>query len=298
VSRIVGVGRPTLDRLVAVPRAPVFDAGMTVRSFGTSGGGQVATALVAVARLGWEAALIARVGEDEAGAEIIHGLAADGVETGLIQVAPQTRSATSIILVDPSASRSILHDPGEGTDPDFTGEAAAAVGDAAGLMLERHSPPSLAAARLARQRGVPVMLDAGGHTTTPAQFEELARLSTVVIASAYHAEGRELDPEGAARELTDLGAEIGVVTLGDQGAVGIAAGRVHREPAYPVEAVDTTGAGDVYHGAFFVAYLEGQALPQAMRFAAIVAALKCRRPGGRAGIPTRAEVEAILSAAS
>jgi sugar/nucleoside kinase (ribokinase family) len=292
VSRIVGLGRPTVDRVLAVPHAPGFGASMEVRSLGTFGGGPVATALVAAARLGWESALIARLGEDEAGHEIVRGLAADNVATDLIAVDPEVRSATSIILVNPAGERAILHDPGEGTDPAITAEIETAIRSAAGLMLERRTEASITATRIARDAGIPVLLDAGGHDP---DILDLAALCTIVIASSYHAERRGLDPEAAARELRSLGVEIAIVTLGEQGALGLSGDDIHHAPAFPVEVVDTTGAGDVYHGAFFVAYLEGMSLPAAMRFAATAAALKCRRYGGRTGIPTRQELAEHLA---
>ncbi|MGH2558092.1 MAG: carbohydrate kinase family protein [Thermomicrobiales bacterium] len=291
MPRIVGVGRPTVDRLIAVPHPPTFDAGMVVRALGIAGGGPVATALVAARQLGWDTALIARIGEDEAGQEIVRGLAAEGVDSDLIAVESSSRSATSTILVDPAGARSILHDPGAHTDPEITPAIEAAIRASAGLLLERRTAAAMAAARIARAAGIPVLLDAGGHD---ADILDLAALCTIVIASTYHAEKRGLAPEAAARELHDLGVEIAIVTLGEDGALAIAGDQVHHAPAFPVDVVDTTGAGDVYHGAFFVAYLEGMPLPSAMRFAALAAALKCRQHGGRAGIPTRAELEAEL----
>lgn len=292
MKRIAGVGRPTVDQVLAVPHEPRFDGGMLVRSLGVFGGGPAATALVAARRLGWDAALIARVGEDEAGQEIVRGLAAEGVDTGLIAVDPAVRSATSTVLVNTSAARAILHDPGANTDPAITDDVASAIRAATGLLLERRTDAALTAARIARDAGVPVLLDAGGHD---ADIRDLAALSTIVIASADYAQKRGLVPAAAARELRDLGVETAIVTRGEQGAVGIAGNEIHYEPAYPIAAVDTTGAGDVYHGAFFVAYLEGMDLRAAMRFASVAAALKCRQPGGRAGIPTRAELEARLA---
>ncbi|MGH2530753.1 MAG: carbohydrate kinase family protein [Thermomicrobiales bacterium] len=292
MRRIVGVGRPTVDRLIAVPHTPSFGAGMIVRSLGIFGGGPVATALVAARRLGWETALIARVGEDETGQEIIRGLATDGVDTELIAVDPAARGATSTILVDPAGARSILHDPGGQTDPVIAAEIEAAIRSSAGLMLERRTDAAMSAARIARDAGIPVLLDAGGHD---ADILDLVALATIVIASTYHAQKRRLTPEAAARELHDLGVETAIVTLGEDGAIAIAGNTTHHQPAFPVDVVDTTGAGDIYHGAFFVAYLEGMPLPESMRFAAMAAALKCRQHGGRAGIPTRAELDRAIS---
>lgn len=288
---IVGLGTPTLDRVIAVPETPRFDAGIEVRGLGEFGGGPVATALVAVSRLGWSASLLAAVGDDPAGQVIVDGLAADGVDVAAVRSIPGRRSAVSTILVSPDAARAILYDPGDAPDPEIGREETALIRGAAGLMLDRCSEASLAAAEIAREAGIPVLLDAGGWDP---RIMELAARSTIVIASAYHAEARGLAPEAACAELLAAGASVAIVTLGAAGAVGRSATERHTEPAYPVVAVDTTGAGDVYHGAFFVAYLEGKPSVEAMRFAAVVAGLKCQMPGGRAGIPTRAEVDALL----
>jgi sulfofructose kinase len=137
-----------------------------------------------------------------------------------------------------------------------------------------------------------VLLDLDRHH---GHAEEMAPLCDVVIASEQYAQLREAEPEAVVDELLAAGAGTAIVTLGARGAVGATAGERWREPAVAVEVVDTTGAGDVYHGAYLVAHLEGAGLARAMRFAAVVAALKCRRPGGRAGIPRRAEVDETLA---
>lgn len=295
MSLVAGCGVPALDRSLAIPAPPRPDGSLLVEALGTAGGGQVATALVAAARLGHEAALIGAVGDDEAGEAILAGLRADGVDVEAVEVRPGARSASSVVLVAPDGARSILYDPGADLEP-MLGEAERArLATAAGLLLERHSPASLEAARLARAAGAAVLLDADAHH---GHVLEMAPLCDVVIASEQYAASRGGDPDAAIGELLAAGAGTAIVTRGARGAVGAtAAGARHAEPALRVEVVDTTGAGDAYHGAYLVAHLEGRDLAAAMRFAGAVAGLKCRRPGGRAGIPTRAEVEAALTRA-
>lgn len=291
--RLVGIGVPTFDRLIAVPGPPTFGEGLSVRALGVDGGGPVATALVAARRLGCSAALATRLGTDETGKAIETGLRREGIALDLVQRSATSRSAASVILVDPHGERAILYDPGEETAPDVTEPLLAAVREADALLLDRSRPAALAGAQAARAAGVTVQLDAGGFDE---RVMEIIPLCDIVIASAYYAGARGLASEAAVDELLALGVKIAIVTLGAQGSVGKTASEgLIRVPAFPAPVVDTTGAGDVYHGAFIVAHLEGRSLPEAMRFAAVAAALKCRKPGGRAGIPGRHEIEAVLS---
>lgn len=293
MTKVFGMGRPTLDRLVRVPRPPEFGASMRVEHLGYEGGGPVSTALVACRRLGLEAAMAARLGRDDTATEIIAGLEREGVDVRHVVQADDARSASSIILITPDAERSILHDPGVGTDVQMTDELLGDVARADGLLLDRATPAALAASRHARDNGTLVVLDAGGSDE---RVMELVPSCDVVIGSSYHATTRGLSPEEAVDELLDHGVHVAVITLGEKGSIGRARdGGLVVVPAMRVVAVDTTGAGDVYHGAFLTAWLERPDLAFAMRFAAVVAALKCGKPGGRAGIPNRREADEALA---
>lgn len=288
MSLVAGVGVPTIDRMLALSSPLASDASMLVTSRGMHGGGQVATALVAVARLGHTAQFVAVVGDDPDGKAVVEDLAAVGVATDLVRIARDGRTASSVILVAPDGSRTILYDPGEHVEPDLTAGDRQLLADADAVTLAGTTSWTREAARSAR--GVTV-LDLDFFDTDE---QTLVCDCDIVIASAAYASSRSLEPGEAAHRLRGFGCEIAIVTLGAEGAVGVGPDGEHVEPAYPVEVVDTTGAGDVYHGAYLVAALEGMGLAQAMRFAAVVSALKCRASGGRVGIPTRPEVAAIL----
>lgn len=292
MKSFVGLGVPTIDRIYAVPEAPRFDSAIVVTSLGVHGGGPVATGLVTIVRLGHRATLIARIGDDAVGYEILRGLEAEGVDTRAVEISGVSRSATSLILVARDAARAILYDPGERLDANIDPETLESIRESDGLLLQESTPASFQAARAAQDAGVPVLLDADAHDEG---VREIASLCDIVIASENYSRSKDGSPEETVRHLLALGPSVAVVTLGERGAVGATPeGDVNREPAYPVEAKDTTGAGDVYHGAFFVAYAEGRGFREAMRFAACAAALKCRSPGGRVGIPSRRELEAAL----
>lgn len=290
--RVIGIGTPTLDRLIRVPGPPDFGAGMLVENLGIDGGGPVATALVAAKRLGLKASLATRLGRDEAASQIIEGLAFEGVDLTHVDRVEATRTATSVILVDPAADRAILYDPGNQTEPILSDKLLSAVAEADGLLLERTNDASLNAASHAREHGTVVLLDAGGYDE---RVMEIAPLCHIVIGSAYHAEARGLDPIGAIEELLDTGVAVGIITMGQEGSVGMMRGE---DPAFVpslrVDAVDTTGAGDVFHGAFLAAWLRHQSITYSMRFASVVAGIKCMKPGGRAGIPDLTRAEQVL----
>lgn len=291
--RVIGVGRPTLDYLISVPSRPHFGASMTVKRLGTEGGGPVPTALVTLRRLGFDAALAARLGLDEIGEKITEGLRREGIDLRHVQYSAESRSASSTILVTPGADRAILHDPGRATIPGITAELLADIGSSDGLLVDRVTDASLETSAHAHEHGTLVLLDAGGFDE---RVMELVPFSNIVIGAEYHAEARGLDPVDAIDELLGLGVEVAIITLGDKGSVGrVQGGELVRIPAMKVAAVDTTGAGDVYHGAFMASWLRERDLEQGMRFASVVAALKCRKPGGRAGIPTLDEAMDALA---
>jgi ribokinase len=149
------------------------------------------------------------------------------------------------------------------------------------------------AAKLAKKHGVKVLLDAG--TFHPC-MKKLIGLSDIVIASQGFAGKLACGAEGksALMKIYGYGPEWAVVTMGARGAVGYDGKRFFSQPAFNVKVTDTTGAGDVYHGAFAYRYLFCRELAEIMRFSSAVAALKCRRLGGRNGIPTVKEVERFM----
>ena len=150
----------------------------------------------------------------------------------------------------------------------------------------------IAAARRAREVGVEVVYDAGSRRDG---MEELIGLTDVLIASeGFAAQVGGGEPVESLEALRSLGPATVVITVGAEGSVGMEQGRIHSLPAVPVEVVDTTGAGDVYHGAFIYGMLQGWDLQLRMSFANAAAGLKCRSLGGRAGIPSLDEIQRAL----
>jgi sugar/nucleoside kinase (ribokinase family) len=157
-------------------------------------------------------------------------------------------------------------------------------------------PAAVQAARWARQAGVKVCFD--GNHPRPGLEALLPLVDWLVVAEPFPAAQTGLeDPEAAARALLDLGPELVVVTLGERGCAVWTRQEHFRVPGFPVKAVDTTGAGDAFHGAFLYARLQGWDLRRVVTFANAAAALNCRTLGGRRGLPTRAQVDDLLLAA-
>ncbi|MCY4063898.1 MAG: carbohydrate kinase family protein [Chloroflexi bacterium] len=294
---IVGIGICTVDHLVTVPRLPSRNENMTAISYDRQPGGLASIALMAAARLGARAKIIARVGADDSGNYIRQVLREEGVDVSKLLVDPGGESQVSLILVhEASGDRSIISRPPTGR-PISAGEIARAdITDARVLFVDTLNEATLQAARWAREAGTKVLLD---PALPYAEIKPLLNYVDVPIVPEYWA--RALMPNEApaavAERLRDEGAEIAVVTLGERGAIVAWEAGTQAFTAYPVDVVDTTGAGDAYHGAFLYALLQDWELPRMARFASAVGSLNCRALGGRNALPTREEVDQFMAAA-
>lgn len=295
---IVGLGLATVDVITLTPRLPGPDDVFAVDEIVVQGGGPVATALVAAARLGASAAYLGTIGSGRWGQEVAAGFARYGVDAAHARHGGTGEQPLSVILVDAtSGRRSILYRPG--TLPDLAPDdlPAAVVEGARILHLDGgHLKAALHAARLARAAGVTVSFDGGAGEKWPGIEELLPLVDVMVVARQFATTyAGEADPAAAGPALLrQYDPQEVVITDGERGAwYWDGRGRLHR-PAFSVDVVDTTGAGDVFHGAYLFAHLRGWGPERRLAFASATAALKCRRAGGRAGIPSRQEVEAFL----
>lgn len=290
---VSGLGQCSLDYIASVDGFPEENDKKEALDMTIQGGGPVATALVSLARLGVRTSFQGVVSDDRAGVEIAEGLESEGVDTSGLKVAEGGRSQTAFIIVNRSnASRTILWQrPTAGRLSPEDVDTRAITGSSFllldGLMMEA----SIRAAEAARGAGVPVMLDAGSVREGTL---ELAQLCDYVVASEKFSRTLESSPRDSLRRLTELGVKTSTVTLGERGSVTSTGDRVFSTPAPGVDAVDTTGAGDVFHGGYIYGLLQGWDLEKTVRFASAFAALKCTRPGGRTGIPTLAEALELM----
>jgi len=297
---VIGLGVSTVDVVARVERLPALDDVQRALDMTTQGGGPVATAMVTLARLGARAAMIDALGDDWRGGQIRAGFEREGVNVEHLATRPGHTSATSCILVDQaSGARSIVYAPG--TAPDITPAELPmdAIASAKYLHLNgRHWEAGLEAVRIARRAGVQVSFDGGAGRYRP-ELDALVPLTDICIVARDFAEKhtREADIRTAAETLLRMGPGLVAITDGARGSwVLERGGRFFHQPAYLFPgAVDTTGCGDSYHGAFLFGLLRGMALEKTAALASAVAALNSQALGGRGGIPTYAQARDFLA---
>jgi sugar/nucleoside kinase (ribokinase family) len=300
---IVGLGLATIDVMTLVPRLPGSDEVFRARRIELAGGGPVATALAAAARLGASAAYLGPLAPTTWGALTRAGLEDAGVDTSQAPTRAEGEQAVSVILVDgATGQRSILYHPAELRDLTPDEVPADLVASARALHLDGvHLEAACQAAAMARAAGVLVSFD-GGAGELWAGTERLLPLVDLLVVARQFAEQHTgwADPLQAGPALLETyRPQQVVITDGARGcwywdsARRSAAEHFH-QPALPVDVVDTTGAGDVFHGAYLYATLQGWPARRCLAFAAATSALKCQALGGRAGIPTRRQVESFL----
>jgi len=290
---VLCVGIAVLDFVYAVDVMPVHPQKYRARDLAVVGGGIAANAAVAIARLGGRAALATRLGRDATGEAIVADLEREGVDCALARRYDGRRPPTSPLFVDAQGERLVLSysAPDLPLDPSWLptrlpGGVKAVLGDT------RWQEGAAHLFRLARQAGVPAVLDGDRLPTVP---EALEFATHVAFSEQGLAEVTGIaDPVAGLEALASRSGAWLAVTAGERGVYFLEERAVAHQPAFPIEAVDTLGAGDVWHGAFALCLAEGMKERQAVRFASAVAALKCTRFGGRAGVPGRAEVQAFL----
>lgn len=294
---VLCVGIAALDQVFRVEAMPSRPEKYRSHALHVTGGGTAANAAVAAARLGATVIFYGVLGDDSVGDEIRAGLAAEGLDCGGIRRVAGRRSPLSAILVDDGGERLIV----SYADPDLPWSTdhlpnALPPGVRAVLGDTRWEAGSAHFFRLAREAGIPAVLDADRG---PKQVPQLVDLATHVAFS--HQGARDLTgADDAPSALRMIGMRPSTWVAVTNGALGVfywRAGKVVRHAAFPVQAVDTLGAGDTWHGAFAVALAEGATEEKAIQFASAAASLKCTRFGGRDGAPRRGEVDAFLSTA-
>jgi sulfofructose kinase len=286
------MGYATMDYIFSMREIPHEPLKFRARDFKAVGGGNAATAAVAIARLGGRAHLIARLGDDLIGDAILRELDGYGVDSSLVHRFPGCASSLSSILIDEKGERLIVNyfDPKISHEPDWLPQIPADVGT---VLADAHwLEGDLELFRRAAASGIPTILDADTPTCAP----ELIRAVSVAAFSAPGLEAATGVPgvTGGLQAAGRIGSGVMLATDGAEGVFWMEAGELRHRPAHRVEALDTLGAGDVFHGAFALALAEGQAMDAAVAFANAAAAIKVTRFGGRAGAPTRTEVERLL----
>ena len=292
---VVGLGQCSIDYLGVVEKYPDINNKEEVSDFTVQGGGPVATALVTLSRLGVTTTFIGKISDDYFGCLIEDGLICESVNTDHVVVENGKRSQFAFIVIDKETGmRTVLWSRATVTPLSVDEINRKVICDAKvlhldGLMIES----SLAAAKFARDAGVTVVVDAGSMREG---LLELVELADYFVASSDFARQYYHDdnPKAAAMELLKHGVKTVIVTMGKKGSICVSPDSYFHQPAFNIKAIDTTGCGDVYHGAFIFGLLQDWDLKKIVRFASATAALKCREVGGRNAIPDLEEVEKYL----
>lgn len=293
--QVVGLGQACVDYLGRAPCYPPENGKVELLDLRMQCGGPASTALVTLARFGVHTSFLGSISDDYFGNKIVQNLKDQGVDISFLKVTPGLTSQFAFIAISKEGQRTIFWHRGSAppisaSEVDLSPFVNAKILHIDGLMVEA----CIEASRQAKSRGITVVMDAG---TMREGSKELVSLVDVLIASETFAKplvGEGADPKTVLKVLRDLGPRHVVITLGHKGSVGLNDDGLYEQPAFRVNAVDTTGAGDVYHGAYIYALLQGETMANCMRFASAAAALKCKQIGAQTGIPTLEQVKELI----
>lgn len=301
--RIVVIGSCNVDYVMKAAHLPAPGETVTNGEFVQVFGGKGANQAVAAARAGGDTAMVARVGDDVLASAVVEDLRQSGIDVNHVRTTPDTATGAALIMVDHQAENCIMVAPGANahlTPQDIqAAEPLLRLADAVVLQFEIPTPTLYAAIDAAHDLDVPVMLN-----LAPAQPFDLDYLPKVTHLVVNEMETQALcgfpveTPEQVKRAADALlyhGAGMVVITLGKQGAYLATAGARHEVPAFEVEAIDTTAAGDTFCGALAVALAEGADPREAARFASAASAVSVTRMGAHPSVPDRQEIEAFLA---
>ena len=291
---VICLGNVVADHTFRVEDIPQPPAKIAARSYSIGAGGMAANAAIAVVRLGGRAAFWGRVGDDLNGEPLAQSLEQEGVDVAGLRRVPGGRTPVGAVLVDPRGERTIVSFRGSGLGTDPAWLPLDRIAGAAALCCDPRWPEGVAAAAAAaRAAGVPVVLD-GERSETRILVDLVPRVDHAIFSVpglANYAPGRSPE-EGLRQALASGPVKVAAVTQGEKGVLWLLPGhgKPTRTPAFPVEATNTTGAGDVFHGAYALAIAEGMPTDRAMRFASAAGALRARD----GATPTRAMVDELM----
>jgi len=292
--KVVGIGAPVMDFLVHTNRIPATNSVSRLVEYSWQGGGKVPTALVTLGRLGIETGMVGVVGGDAFGRFLIEDFQRHKVDTSKLLVDPNGQTAFCVCLSEQETQgRSFI---GRGAalgeitmgdlDKDYITQGEY-------LHLSNMNPMIRQAALWVKEKGGKVVFDADHYQEEIAQNYDVI---DVFIASEfyYNVAFKDDNYEQNCRRIQQKGPGIVIFTFGERGCLGVYGDKFFKIPAFTVDVMDTTGAGDVFHGAFIYGLLQGWDVEEIARFSSAVSAIKCTRVGGRAGIPDLPTVEKFL----
>jgi len=296
---VLGVGLNATDTLILLSHFPAYAGKVAFDQEILSPGGQVASAMVTCAKLGLRVKYIGTVGDDERGQIQMASLRESGINLDDVQVRKNCPNQTAYILIDrTTGERTVLWKRDDCLRLDPASIHAEQIASARLLHIDAHDTPAVTkAAEIARQYHIPVTVDV--DTLYHGFDRVLPHVDYLVASSEFPVQWtNERDPFRALETIQEeFRIPVAAMTLGAHGALARVQGRFLYSPAFVVNCVDTTGAGDVFHGAFCYSVLQGMSMRETLEFSNAMAALNCTALGARGGISTIEEARALMGRA-
>lgn len=299
--RVLVVGSINMDLVIRAPRFPQPGETVIGEEFGTFPGGKGANQAVAARRLGAEVRMIGKVGNDSFGLKLREGLAQEGVDVSGVSISDNQSTGVALIVVDQNGQNSIVVSSGANMSlsPQDLGEHEEDFSWARVVLFQLESPLEtvLEGIKLAREKGAYVILNPAPARSLPQEiWKEVDLLVPNETEAAILANNslQSLDPEKAAREFIRKGVKEVIVSLGEKGCLYASSHKVISRPAFNVQAVDSTGAGDAFVGALSVGMALGWKMEKSIAFASASGALAVTKKGAQSSLPLREEVEEFL----
>lgn len=283
----VGMGICAVDFISILENYPLLDQKIDAEAFSFQGGGPVPTALVTLARLGAKTSYIGVVGDDENGKFILNEFNKAGVDSSATIIDKNCSTNKAFIWVDKSTGKkSIVLNHDSTSAPMIADEISRRhLTTTKYLHIDgRETEAVFEAVKFAKKNGAEIVMDAGSPRKSMDELLKLVDYPVVseAFCSAYFETGSF---EKNLLRMREYGAKCAVITCGEKGSYAMDGSGMYYQPAYDVEVIDTTGAGDVFHGAFIFGLIQKWKLEDIIKFSAAAAALKCTKIGGRSGIP-------------
>ncbi len=296
---LTGIGLNATDTLILVSHFPAYAGKEPIQEEILSPGGQVASALVTVAHLGKRVKYIGTVGDDERGRIQIESLRSTGINLDDVEIRRNCANQTAYIVIDQSTGeRTVFWSRPDCLRLSPESIAHEKIASTRMLHIDGHDTPAVEkAARIARELNIPVSLDV--DTIYSGLEGVLSSIDYLIASSEFPVQWTsERDPFRALERIqNEYKMRVAAMTLGAHGALARMDGKFVYSPAFVVNCVDTTGAGDVFHGAFCYAVLEGMTMRDTLEFSNAMAALNCTQLGARGGIATVEAARALMERA-
>lgn len=293
---VVGVGLNATDTLILLSHFPAYAGKVAFDEEMLSPGGQVASAMVTCAAMGLRTKYIGTVGDDERGRIQMQSLSGTGVDISDVEVRENTPNQTAYILIDKTTGeRTVLWSRSEGLTLAPETITPEKILCAKLLHIDGHDTPAVArAAEIAKQNGMPVTVDV--DTIYHGFDKVLPNVTHLVTSSEFPSQWtNERDPFKALQRIQDeYKMPVAAMTLGAHGSLARTGGRYYYSPAFVVNCVDTTGAGDIFHGAFCYAVIKEMPIQEALELSNAMAALNCMQIGARGGISTLDQARELI----